>query len=90
MSGPTRSWKDVLSDKPVNEARPAVYERLKAGRSGSRRRAIGPASIAAIRSAVDWADEELSDDDRREDRYLASLAHLRALGGGRRSVIRPP
>ena len=28
MSQPTRSWKDVLADEPVNEKRAEIYEQL--------------------------------------------------------------
>ena len=83
MSEPTRSWKDVLSDEPVNHARAAVYERLMDAqeRIAQARRKRG-VDHAVIRAALDQADEELSEDDRREDLYLASLAHyVRALGG---------
>jgi hypothetical protein len=83
MSEPTRSRKDVLSDEPVNEARAAVYERLMDAqeRIAQARQKRG-VDHAVIRAALDQADEELSEDDRREDLYLASLAHyVRALGG---------
>lgn len=83
MSEPTRSWKDALSDEPVNEARAAIYEQLMDAqeRIAQARHKRG-VDHAVIRAALDQADEELSEDDRREDLYLASLAHyVRALGG---------
>lgn len=83
MSEPTRSWKDVLSDEPVNQARAAIYERLMDAqeRIAQARQNVG-VNHAVISVALDKADEELSDDDRREDLYVSSLAHfIRALGG---------
>ncbi len=39
-------------------------------------------SDQVIEAALDAADERLSDDDRREDLYLAALTHyVEALGG---------
>jgi hypothetical protein len=67
----------------VNQARAAVYERLMDAqeRIAQARHKRG-VDHAVIRAALDQADEELSEDDRREDLYLASLAHyVRALGG---------
>ena len=83
MSEPTRSWKDVLSDEPVNQARAAIYERLMDAQERiAQARHTAGVDHAVIRAALDQADEELSEDDRREDLYLASVAHfVRALGG---------
>jgi hypothetical protein len=67
----------------VNQARAAVYERLMDAqeRIAQARHKRG-VDHAVIRAALDQADEELSENDRREDLYLASLAHyVRALGG---------
>jgi hypothetical protein len=83
VSEPTRSWKDVLSAEPVNPARAAIYERLMDAqeRIAQARHQRG-VDHAVIRAALDQADEDLPEDDRREDLYLASLAHyVRALGG---------
>src|SRR5437764_8647316 len=83
MSEPTRSWKDVLSDEPVNQARAAIYERLMDAQERiARARHEGGVDHAVIRAALDQADDELSENDRREDLYLSSLEHyVRALGG---------
>jgi hypothetical protein len=83
MGEPTRRWTDVLADEPVNHARAAIYERLMEAQERiaqeCHERGIDD---AVIRAALDQADEELSEDDRREDLYLASLVHyVRALGG---------
>jgi hypothetical protein len=83
MSEPTRSWKDVLSDEPVNHARAAIYERLMDAQERiARARGNFGVNHAVIRAALDKADDGLSEDDRREDLYLSSLAQfVRALGG---------
>lgn len=83
MSEPTRSWKDVLADEPVNQPRAAIYERLMDAQERiARARHKQGVDHAVVRAALDRADEELSEDDRREDLYLASLArYVHALGG---------
>ena len=83
MSDPTRSWKDVISDEPVNEMRAAIYERLmEAQERIARARYERGIEHEVVRSALDTADERLSEAERREDLYLSSLAHyVDALGG---------
>jgi hypothetical protein len=83
VSRPTREWKDVVAEKPVNEARSRLYQHLMEAedriahvlyRHGISRKAVD--------EALDAIDERLSDDDRREDLYLAALGHyVEALGG---------
>jgi hypothetical protein len=67
----------------VNQPRAGIYERLMDAQERiARARQKQGVDHAVVRAALDQADEELSDDDRREDLYLASLAHfVRALGG---------
>lgn len=83
MPEPTRSWKDVLGDQPVNEPRVRIYERLMEAQER-----IAQVQYARgfdhelVRAALDTADERLSDDERREDLYVSALAHfVEALGG---------
>lgn len=83
MSEPTRRWKDVLSDEPVNEARARIYERLMGAqeRIAQARNERG-VDHTVIQAALDQSDERLCDDDRREDLYVSALAHyVQALGG---------
>ena len=83
MSEPTRSWKDVLSDEPVNEMRAEIYARLMDAQEriahGLYKRGVDE---AVLRAALDVADERLSEDERREDLYLSALGrYVEALGG---------
>jgi hypothetical protein len=84
---PTRRWQDVLAEKPVNEARAAVYERVLEAEARIARacteRGIEP---AAIQAALDAAEANLTDDDRREDLYLSLLGGVVAALGGRLEV----
>jgi len=83
VSEPTRSWKDVLADEPVNETRAAIYEQLMDAQERIAH-ALYQRGVdhEAVRTALDTADERLSDAERREDLYLAGLAHyVEALGG---------
>ena len=83
MSEPTRSWKDVLANEPVNEARAELYERLTESQERIAR-VLYARGVAhdLVANALDTAEERLSEADRREDLYLAALAHyVEALGG---------
>ncbi|MGI8413074.1 MAG: hypothetical protein ACR2LV_07230 [Solirubrobacteraceae bacterium] len=83
MAEPTRSGKDVRSEQPVNEMRAGIYERLMEaqGRIAHARYERG-VSHEAVKTALDLADERLSEEERREDLYLSALAHyVEALGG---------
>ncbi len=87
MSEPTRSWKDVFSEEPVNEMRARLYTQLMEAQEQIAqmlyRRGV---SEAAIEAALDAADEALTVDERREDLYLAALAHYVGALGGRLEV----
>lgn len=83
MSQPTRSWKDVLADQPVNEKRAEIYERLMEAQEriahALYKRGVGD---EVVQAALDTADENLTAAERREDLYFALLAHyIEALGG---------
>lgn len=84
MSEPTRSWKDVLTDQPVNETRVEIYKRLMEAQEliahALYRRGV---SDAAVQEALDTADENLTEDERREDLYLSALARYVEMLGGR-------
>jgi hypothetical protein len=83
VSEPTRSRKDVVAVEPVNEPRAAVYARLMDAQERIAQ-ALYQRGVehAAVVAALDAADETLSESERREDLYLAALAHyVRALGG---------
>lgn len=67
----------------MNEARAEIYARLMDAQEriaqALYQRGVEHTSVLA---ALDTADETLSDSERREDLYLAALAHyVRALGG---------
>jgi hypothetical protein len=95
----TRRWTDVTARAPVNEARARLYERLMDAQEriahACYERGV---SHEAVRAALDAAEERLTEEERREDLYLSTLAHfLDALGGrleiravleGERIVIR--
>jgi hypothetical protein len=83
VSEPRRDWKDVLAKRPVNDARSRLYQRLMEAEEriahALYQRGV---SDQEVQSALDASDERLSDDDRREDLYLAALGHyVEALGG---------
>ncbi len=83
MSEPTRSWKDVLSDEPVNEKRAEIYGRLmEAQERVARVQYQRGTAHELVRAALDAADERLSELEQREDLYLSALGHyVEALGG---------
>jgi hypothetical protein len=67
----------------VNDKRAELYERLFEAQEliahARYRRGVEHAVVAA---ALDAADERISDDERREDLYLAALTYfVEALGG---------
>jgi hypothetical protein len=83
VSEPTRSSKDFQADESVNESRVEIYKRLMEAQEriahALYRRGV---SNDIVQEALDTADERLSDVERREDLYLAALAHyVDALGG---------
>ncbi len=83
MSDPTRSWKDVLADEPVNSMRAEIYERLmEAQERIAHARYKQGVEDTVVQAALDTADERLSEDERREDLYISALArYVEALGG---------
>lgn len=84
MSESTRSSKDLRGEGTVNPAaRAKLYERLMdAQERVAHARYQRGIDNAAIQAALDQVDERLSDEDRREDLYLAALEHyVEALGG---------
>ena len=83
MPDPTRSWKDVLADEPVNRMRAELYERLmEAQERIAHARYKHGVEDAVVQAALDTADERLSEDERRDDLYLSALArYVEALGG---------
>jgi hypothetical protein len=87
LSKPTRSWKDVISEKPVNEARAGLYEHvMEAQHRIAQTRYSQGVGNEIVLSALDEADERLSDDERREDLYLSLLGHYVTALGGRLEV----
>ena len=83
MSGPTRRWKQILGEEPVNEARARVYERLMEAQARIAQALYDRGvSHEIVADALDTADERLTDAERQEDLYLAALTHyVEALGG---------
>lgn len=83
MAKPTRRWKDVLADEPVNEARSKIYERLmKAEERIAHARYARGVDNETVQAALDAIDERMSEDERREDLYLSALRYyVEALGG---------
>lgn len=83
MSKPTRSWKDVLADQPVNEMRSQIYSRLlEAEERIAHARYRRGVSNEVVQGALDAIDERMSPDERSEDLYLSALRYyVEALGG---------
>ncbi|MGZ4236359.1 MAG: hypothetical protein ACXVWT_09765 [Solirubrobacteraceae bacterium] len=87
MAEPTRGRTHQSPSEPVNEARARIYARLMDAQEQIAvqlyRRGV---SHQAVLDALDVVDEELSEDERREDLYLAALARYVAVLGGRVEV----
>ncbi len=83
MAGPTRRWKDVRSDQPVNEVRASIYRALlEAEEDIAHSRYRAGVDHETVVAALDAVDERMSEDERREDLYLSALRHyVEALGG---------
>jgi hypothetical protein len=83
MAGPTRRWKDVRSDQPVNEMRASTYrDLLEAEEEIAHARYRAGVDHDTVLAALDAIDERMSDDERREDLYLSALKYyVEALGG---------
>jgi transposase-like protein len=83
VPGPTRRWKDVVADQPVNEMRVRVYEQLLEAEERIAH-ALYRRGVAneVVQEALDAIDERISEAERREDVYLSALKHyVEALGG---------
>jgi hypothetical protein len=83
LSEPTRSWSEARGEKSVNETRVALYERLMEAQERIAH-ALYARGVAheSVLSALNAAEEGVSEAGRREDLYLSSLsAYIRALGG---------
>jgi hypothetical protein len=80
---PTKRWVAARREKPVNEMRVRLYERLmEAQEQIARARYAHGVTHESVLVALDAAETQPSDDERREDLYLSSLsAYVRALGG---------
>ena len=87
MSEPTRSWKDVFAEEPVNAMRARLYEQLMEAQERIAH-LLYKCGVRdeTVQAALDRADETLTEDERREDLYLAALSHYVAALGGRLEV----
>lgn len=87
MSEPTGSPKDVQTNQSVNASRVEIYKRLMESQEriahALYRRGV---SNEIVQTALDIADERLTDSERREDLYLSALAHYISALGGRLEV----
>jgi pyruvate/2-oxoglutarate dehydrogenase complex dihydrolipoamide acyltransferase (E2) component len=83
LSKPTRRWSEINSEKPVNEMRVKLYERLmEAQEQIAQARYPRGVTHELVLGALDAAEAGLSDAERREDLYVSSLAaYVEALGG---------
>ncbi len=83
MSESTEDGDEVRREEPVNEMRVRLYEQLMEAqeRIAQARYARGVADATVV-AALDAAETGISEQQRREDLYLASLgAYVAALGG---------
>jgi hypothetical protein len=83
MAEPTPGPANDNAANQVNEARAQMYTRLMDAQEQIALRLYERGvSHQAVLDALDVVDEELSEDERREDLYLAALArYVGALGG---------
>lgn len=83
MSDPTRNRAQAEGAEPVNVIRIRLYERLMEAQDQiAQARYTRGASDESVLAAMDAAEVGISDDERAEDLYLASLAaYVEALGG---------
>lgn len=77
------SWARRGREEPVNEARVELYERLmQAQEQIAHARYARGVAHETILAAMDAAETQISEAERREDLYLSSLsAYVEALGG---------
>jgi hypothetical protein len=87
MSESTQDGDELRREEPVNEMRVRLYEQLMEAqeRIAQARYARG-VDDAAVVAALDAAETGISEQQRREDLYLASLAAYVAALGGRLEV----
>jgi len=78
VSEPTRN-----RNQPLNEMRVQLYEELmQAQERIAKAQYSRGVDHGVVTAALDLADEQLTEDERREDLFLSSLAHFAgALGG---------
>ena len=83
MSEPTRSWKDVFTEEPVNAMRARLYQQLMEAQERIAHLVYKyGVRDEVVKAALDSADETLTEDERREDLYLSALSrYVNALGG---------
>jgi hypothetical protein len=83
MSESTPDGDEFRSEEPVNEMRVRLYEQLmEAQERIAQVRYASGVDDASVVAALDAAETGISDEQRREDLYLASLtAYVAALGG---------
>jgi len=87
VSEPTRSWKDVFSEEPVNAVRARLYEQLMEAQERIAQLLYKRhVRDEVVEAALDRADETLTEDERREDLYLSALSHYVGALGGRLEV----
>ena len=82
MASPNKNWREILQQRPLNEARVAMYGRLMEAEDRleavRRRRGV---SETALGDALE-ASESAGAGDRHEDVYLDALTrYVAALGG---------
>jgi hypothetical protein len=82
MAGQNKNWREIREQRPLNEARVAMYRRLMDAEDRldavRRRRGVGE---TALGDALE-ASESTGAGDRHDDVYLDALArYVAALGG---------
>ena len=87
MSESIQDGDEFRREAPVNEMRVRLYEQLmEAQERIAQARYAGGVDDAAVLAALDAAETGISEQQRREDLYLASLAAYVAALGGRLEV----
>lgn len=87
MARPTRRWKDIDSDQPVNEMRVSIYKRLlEAEEQIAHAQYLRGVDHTVVKAALDAIDERMSEEERREDLYLSALKYYVGALGGRLEV----
>ena len=87
MAGPRRGGTNHDPEEPVNETRAQIYARLMDAQELIAQRLYQRGvRDESLLNALDAIDEQLPEDERREDLYLAALARFVAALGGRLEV----